>query len=72
MNPDGIICLAAAVGLGRLQSRPRFLLAKALAMTGQQQEALPLLDEALKLNPQYESAKALREQIVAAGISADD
>jgi hypothetical protein len=47
-------------------------LAKALAETGQQREALPLLDEALALNPQYASAKELRAQIVDAGISVDD
>jgi tetratricopeptide (TPR) repeat protein len=72
MYADGIVCLAASVGLGHKQSRPRFLLAKALAETGQQREALPLLDEALALNPQYASAKELRAQIVDAGISVDD
>jgi tetratricopeptide (TPR) repeat protein len=64
---DGIVYLAAAVGLAANQSRPRFLRAKALAASGHLQDAVRLLDEALSLNPQYESARELRSQIVSSG-----
>jgi len=48
--------LAAAVGLGVNQSRPRVLLAEVLEARGEIYSAGMKLQEALRLNPQYKTA----------------
>ncbi len=60
---DAAIYLAAAVGLGPKQSKPRYFLAQVLASWGQTDDARILLREALRLNPQYKSAIDLLNQL---------
>ena len=60
---EGVLYLAAAVGLGRRQPRARFLLAQALGTEGEIDDALDLLEEALSLNPNYQRAVELRAQL---------
>src|SRR5687767_2311302 len=59
---EGLLYLAASVGLGRNQSRARFLLAKLLVEQERPQDALRLLDEALAINPVYRAATELRSR----------
>jgi tetratricopeptide (TPR) repeat protein len=61
---EGILYLAAAIGLSRSQYRARFLLAGAQAAHGNLDEALALLDEALALNANYKAATELRQRLV--------
>jgi hypothetical protein len=70
---DGIVALAASIGLARNQYRARYLLAKVFAgIEGRQSEALALANEALLVNPQYKAARELRDSLVAAGVALED
>ena len=57
--------LAAAAGLGRRQSKPRFLLAQALLKLGVEyrEDAARHLVDCLKMNPGYARAKMLLDSI---------
>jgi len=61
--PKALVNLAAAATLGNRQSRPLYLLAQALVGSGDKEKAIEILDKALAVNPQYASAKKLRENL---------
>jgi len=54
-----VIYLAASASLGTNQARPRFLLAKALLHAEEPQAAIPKLEEALVINPDFKAAREL-------------
>lgn len=58
---DAILYLSAAIALGGRQSRPRFLLARALLQLGStwKADAAGHLREALRINPNYQAARDL-------------
>lgn len=62
---EAIVYLAAAVGLGNKQFRPRYLLAKALSATSDVPGAIEKLQEALDINPNYQRARELLNELSA-------
>lgn len=63
--PEAVIYLAAATGLGKNQSRSRFLLAQALLKIGENEKAIEKLNEAVQINPNYKAARDLLETLLA-------
>lgn len=63
-NPaEAAVYAAAAIGLGRRQTRARFLLARALIQLGEVDDAREKLVEALDLNPHYKAARELHDSL---------
>lgn len=56
---EAIVFLAAAAGLARKQSKPRYLLAKCLVDLRRMNDAIEFLEQALELNPNYKAAREL-------------
>jgi tetratricopeptide (TPR) repeat protein len=61
--PRAIKYAAAAAGIGNNQFRSRFILAKALFEYGNVQWAVDKLNEALRMKPDYKSAKEMLERL---------
>src|SRR5262245_42487639 len=61
---QAITYLAAAAGLGKKQTRARFLLAKALLAVWEDRDAIEKLKEALVIEPNYKSARDLLDSVV--------
>jgi tetratricopeptide (TPR) repeat protein len=68
-SSEAIVVLAAAAGLGNQSSRSLFLLAKALSLTGNLQDAIQKLDLAIEINPQFKAAILLRSDLRARSTS---
>ena len=60
---QAIIFLASAAGMGNNQSRPYFLLAKALLAIGEKDKAIEKLERALQINSDYKTARDLLTEI---------
>lgn len=62
-SSEAVVVLAASCGLGNKQSRPYFLLGKALMMRGDLEGAISRLDLAIELQPAFRKAIELRDDI---------
>lgn len=60
---EAVLYLSSAAGLRNNQSRPLYLLAKALVELKDIEEAKEKLNRALSINPDYEAAKDLLSEI---------
>ena len=65
-EPEAVLYLAAAAGLGRKQARARFLLAGALLACGQHYawDAAQQLRECLRVSPNFKTARELLERVL--------
>lgn len=61
---EAIVFLSAAVGFGSGQTRARYLLAQAMVRIGDTISAVKKLDEAIAIQPCYNAARSLREEIL--------
>lgn len=63
---DAIVPLAASVGLGTNAFRAMYLLAKAYTEMGERKTALSYVEKALQMNPNFKTARELKEFLSAA------
>ncbi len=63
-NVEAIVVLASAAGLGSRAFKSYFLLARALDVSGRTKEAIEKVELALALQPDFKTARELREELV--------